>query len=278
MHTNNISTANIESNNIESYITLLRQLDDELPAAEYIKSQLPYPILTKLTETSTQQEILQFEAEVQCNASSIPAPSGCGHHGYLWITMYSKQHQRATNTPILWDEISDWEHTFVLDWVLKDMIVQALDSPQYFDCTLPLALVLNGLRTAYGNSWGYSWGKDKAWMQKWVTQPTQFEDSTIAKRQLLQQISRANIKVSTTTEEGTSDFEVSTTSEHPQSGTHRYNSNNDNTTADNATAAKPVQANTTIINCTTLPTESQPSVNAESQRNIIKGKVKSFNQ
>ena len=74
MHTNNISTANIESNNIESYITLLRQLDDELPAAEYIKSQLPYPILTKLTETSTQQEILQFEAEVQCNASSIPTP------------------------------------------------------------------------------------------------------------------------------------------------------------------------------------------------------------
>eukprot|EP00816_Leptocylindrus_hargravesii_P003964 CAMPEP_0196825768 /NCGR_PEP_ID=MMETSP1362-20130617/93248_1 /TAXON_ID=163516 /ORGANISM="Leptocylindrus danicus, Strain CCMP1856" /LENGTH=251 /DNA_ID=CAMNT_0042206253 /DNA_START=31 /DNA_END=782 /DNA_ORIENTATION=- len=251
MHTNNISTANIESNNIESYITLLRQLDDELPAAAYIKSQLPYPILTKLTETSTQQEILQFEAEVQCNASSILAPSGCGHHGYLWITMYNIQHQRATNTPILWDEISDWEHTFILDWVLKDMIVQALDSPQNFDCTLPLALVLSGLRAAYGNLWG----KDKAWRQKWVNQPTSFEDSTIAKQQLLQQISRANIKVSTTSEEVTSNFEVTTItsalSEHPQSGTHRYNSNNDNTTANNTTAAIPVQANTTIINCTT---------------------------
>ena len=74
------------------------QSDGEKAAFNYIESRLPFQKLTRITDTPTPDDILDFERELQINARAIKTTLGGGQHGHLGITMSASRYACFSNT------------------------------------------------------------------------------------------------------------------------------------------------------------------------------------
>mmetsp|Transcript_19629 Transcript_19629/g.30181 ORF Transcript_19629/g.30181 Transcript_19629/m.30181 type:complete len:556 (+) Transcript_19629:319-1986(+) len=286
------------------------QSDSWYAAFKYIDDNLPFQQHTCITNDPTPKDILQFEREVQINARAIKTTLGGGQHGYLGITLSASRYTCFSNTPFPDDcpegsddsktgTMNDVERTVLV--LVRGILLRKIYSsvhPDFHYCNEvnpsmsygPIHEHLANIRDTFRCNLSreereHLATKDRYWYRTWMHLPTSFElqaqstptsfkvygDSAFTSTSV--DNNSATNQPNNTSTLVTNDFKLTTTTEGV---TDKPNSAA--TAADNEAAVVPVQANTTIINCTTLPTESQPSVNPEYHQSIIKGKGKSCDQ
>ena len=280
-----------------SEVYSILQSDGHKAAFNYINNRLPFQQHTRITDTSSPNDILQFEREVQINACAIKKTLGGGQHGYLGITLSASRYARFSTTPFLDDcpEGSDTEKptgtmndveravlSLVRGVLLRKIHTSVHPIFHLYDDIFrnqlePIHAHLSNIREHF--IWNlsreervYLAAKDRHWLTNWLNCRTSFEIQT--------QPTPTSFKIY-----GDSAY-TSTAVNHNKLNSTAYTStavnnnklNSTATAANNEEVVAPILANTTILTCTTLPTESQPSVNPEYQHNNIKGKGKSTDQ
>ena len=284
-----------------SEVYRILQSDSHYAASNYIDSRLPFQQHTRITAASSPTDILQFEREVQINACAIKSTLGGGQHGHLGITLSASRYACFSTTPFPDDcpkgsdtskptgTMNDAERAVlrlvrqvllrkILASIHPDFHLSYIDFFTNFQYLQPIHEYISYIRNKFACNLNreereYLAAKDRYWRRNWMNCHTSLE--------IQAQSTPTNFKIYgdiAFTSTAVDNNSVPTKCNSTSTAVNNNKLNITATTSNNEAPVAPVPAITTIQNCTTLPTESQPSVNPEYQHNNIKGKGKSTNQ